>query len=55
MVPRDDSDALAAALGGLLDDIQESRRLDARARRHVEHRFSLERIGAELRELMLGQ
>jgi starch synthase len=55
VVPRGDADALAGALGSLLDDLQQSRRLGARARQHVEQRFSLETIGAELRQLMLGQ
>jgi glycosyltransferase involved in cell wall biosynthesis len=53
VVPRGDTDALAGALGGLLDDAQQSRRLGARARRHVEQRFSLERIGTELRDFMV--
>jgi glycosyltransferase involved in cell wall biosynthesis len=55
VVPRGDADALAGALGGLLDDPQRSRRLGTRARQHVEQRFSLERVGAELRDFMVGQ
>ena len=55
VVPRGDTDALAGALGGLLDDVQQSRQLGVRARRHVEQRFSLERIGTELRDFMAGQ
>jgi glycosyltransferase involved in cell wall biosynthesis len=54
VIPRGDTDALAGALGGLLDDAQQSRLLGARARRHVEQRFSLERIGTELRDFMVG-
>jgi starch synthase len=52
VVPRADAAALAAALGRLLDDQPWSRRLGERARRHVEQRFSLERVGAELRALL---
>lgn len=52
VVSRADADALAAALGCLLDDEQRSRRLGARARQHVEQRFSLEQVGAELREFL---
>jgi glycosyltransferase involved in cell wall biosynthesis len=52
VVPRADADALAAALGRLLDDEQRSRRLGARARQRVEQRFSLEEVGAELREFL---
>jgi glycosyltransferase involved in cell wall biosynthesis len=48
VVPGADAAALAAALGRLLDDQPWSRRLGERARRHVEQRFSLERVGAEL-------
>jgi starch synthase len=55
VVPRGDAGALAGALGPLLDDVARSRSLGARARQHVEQRFSLEAIGTELRELMLGR
>jgi glycosyltransferase involved in cell wall biosynthesis len=55
VVPRADAGALAAALGCLLDDEQRSRRLGARAREHVEQRFSLKKLGAELRSLMVGR
>jgi glycosyltransferase involved in cell wall biosynthesis len=55
MVPRADAGALATALGRLLDDEQRSRRLGARARQHVEQRFSLEKVGAELREFLAGR
>jgi glycosyltransferase involved in cell wall biosynthesis len=55
VVPRADAGALAAALGCLLDDEERSRRLGARARQHVEQRFSLEKVGAELRALMVGR
>jgi glycosyltransferase involved in cell wall biosynthesis len=54
MVPRADAGALAAVLGRLLDDEQRSRRLGARARQHVEQQFSLEKVGAELREFLAG-
>jgi glycosyltransferase involved in cell wall biosynthesis len=54
IVPRANVAALAGALGGLLDDQQRSRRLGASARQQVEQRFSLERVGAELRDFMLG-
>jgi glycosyltransferase involved in cell wall biosynthesis len=52
VVPRADAAALAAALGRLLDDQPRSRRLGERARRHVEQRFALERVGAELRAFL---
>ena len=52
LVPRADAVALAAALGGLLDDRQRSRRLGARARQHVEQQYSLEAVGAQLRRAL---
>jgi glycosyltransferase involved in cell wall biosynthesis len=55
VVSRGDPDDLAGALGGLLDDTQRSRRLGALARQHVEQRFSLERVGAELHDFMWAQ
>jgi glycosyltransferase involved in cell wall biosynthesis len=55
LVPRADAGAFAAALGCLLDDEQRSRRLGTRARHQVEQRFSLEKVGAELRELLVGR
>ncbi|HYZ76634.1 MAG TPA: glycosyltransferase family 4 protein [Gaiellaceae bacterium] len=51
LVPRDDPDALARGLLELLDDPQAARERGAAARRRVETAFSLERVGAQLREL----
>jgi glycosyltransferase involved in cell wall biosynthesis len=52
LVPRADAAALAAALGGLLDDRRRSRRLGAHARQHVEQQYSLEAVGAQLRRAL---
>jgi len=54
LVPRADAGALAGALGRLLDNEQWSRQLGERARRRVEQRFSLETVGAELRDFIAG-
>jgi glycosyltransferase involved in cell wall biosynthesis len=55
VIPHGDAGALAGALGRLLDDAQWSRQLGQRARRRVEQRFSLETVGAELRDFMVGR
>jgi starch synthase len=49
-----DAVALAAALGRLLDDQEVARELGARARENVENRFSLERVGAQLKAFLLA-
>jgi glycosyltransferase involved in cell wall biosynthesis len=55
VVPRGDADALARALGELLDD--ETRRADLgrRARRRVEELFALEPVGAALRAFLVDR
>jgi glycosyltransferase involved in cell wall biosynthesis len=55
VVPPGDVGALAGALGRLLDDERLRRELGARARRRVEQRFSLEVVGGQLREFMVGR
>ena len=52
VVPAGDPDALAAALGALLDDDAERKRLAQHARSRAEARFSLAAVGAQLRELI---
>ncbi len=52
MVPVADAVALAEALGGLIDDPVRRRRLGAAAARRSEA-FSLELVGARLRELLV--
>jgi starch synthase len=49
MVPRDDSSALALALGRVLDNPAWSRELGKRARSRIEACFSLESVGKQLR------
>jgi glycosyltransferase involved in cell wall biosynthesis len=51
LVPEHDAEALASALGRVLDDEALAERLADGARRHVEERFSLERSVAQLRAL----
>lgn len=51
VVPERDPDALAAALERVLTNPELAARLAARARRHVEERFALERNAARLRAL----
>jgi glycosyltransferase involved in cell wall biosynthesis len=53
VVPRDDPDALARALGELLDDDELRLSLAARARPRVEEHFSLESVGAQLRRFLI--
>ena len=52
VVPREDSTALASALGRLLDDQAHARELGIRARRWVEERFSSDAVGDRLRAFM---
>lgn len=55
VVPRENRQALALALGRVLDDEAWGRELGKRARRRVEDYFSPAVIGTQLRELMLKQ
>jgi starch synthase len=55
VVPRDDVDALAAALGRVVDDAQLRQDLGARARARVERAFSLGVVGRQLREFMFRE
>ena len=54
MVPRDNPEELALALGRLLDDQAWSCELGKRARRRVEAHFSLEAVGEQLRTFLLN-
>lgn len=54
VVPSEDAEAFAAALGRLLDDREWSRELGRRARRRVEAHFSLETVGRELRRFLFA-
>jgi glycosyltransferase involved in cell wall biosynthesis len=55
VVPRDDVDALANALGALLADDERRAELGRRARARVEERFSLESVGAQLRAFLVDR
>jgi glycosyltransferase involved in cell wall biosynthesis len=55
VVPPGDARALAGALGRILDDERLRRELGARARRRVEQRFSLQVVGGQLRDFMVGR
>lgn len=54
VVPRDDLAAFTAALGRLLEDPGCRAELGRRARRHAAWAFSLEAVGRQLREVLLG-
>lgn len=54
IVPKEDPKALALALGKLLDNKVWAENLGALGRSRVEESFSLEAIGAQLRDFMLG-
>lgn len=54
VVARKDAAALTAALGELSGDAELRRGLGARARPRVEARFSLQAVGAQLRDLLLA-
>jgi glycosyltransferase involved in cell wall biosynthesis len=53
VVPRGDTEALADALGTLLDDDDRRRQLGRAARRRVQQRFSLEAVGRQLRTFLV--
>jgi starch synthase len=55
VVPPGDARALAGALGRILDDERLRRELGAHARRRVEQRFSLQVVGGQLRDFMVGR
>jgi glycosyltransferase involved in cell wall biosynthesis len=54
VVPRDDTAAFTAALGALLDDRPRRIELSRRARQRAAAAFSLEAVGRQLREVLLG-
>jgi glycosyltransferase involved in cell wall biosynthesis len=54
VVPRDDAAAFTAALAGLLTDPARRAGLGRSARRRVEEAFSLDRVGRQLREVLLA-
>jgi glycosyltransferase involved in cell wall biosynthesis len=54
VVARDDIDALAAALGRLIDDAEHCAELGLRARRRAECHYSLEAVGAQLRNFIFA-
>jgi glycosyltransferase involved in cell wall biosynthesis len=55
VVARDDVDALARALGELLDDDDRRAALGRRARKRVEERFALEPVGRALRSFLVDR
>jgi glycosyltransferase involved in cell wall biosynthesis len=55
VVPRDDPDTFALALGRLLDDPVWRSELGKRARRRVEAEFSLEAVGKQLRTFLFDR
>jgi glycosyltransferase involved in cell wall biosynthesis len=55
VVPRDDPDALAAALLAFLWDADHARAVGAAARRRAESTFSLEAVGERLRALLVDR
>lgn len=52
LVPAGDAEALASAIANLLEDGDRARELGARARARCVERYSLERIGEQLGELV---
>jgi glycosyltransferase involved in cell wall biosynthesis len=50
MVPRDDPDSFAEALGRLLDDAKLRADLSEQARKRVEFEFSLDAVGTKLKD-----
>jgi len=55
VVPRDDPDALARALGELLDDTGRRAELGRAARIRVERSFALEPVGTALRSFLVDR
>jgi starch synthase len=55
VVPREDVEALARALGELLDDAARRADLGRKARRRVEERFALEPVGRALRSFLVDR
>jgi len=55
VVPRDDPQAFAAALGRLFDDPELAAELGARAKRRAETEFSLGAIGIQLRRFLIDR
>jgi glycosyltransferase involved in cell wall biosynthesis len=55
VVPREDPAALATALCRLVDDPALRREMGQRARRRVEHAYSLDAVGQQLRTVLLGE
>jgi starch synthase len=55
IVARDDTDALARAVGELLDDAHRRADLGRRARRRVEEHFAMKPVGAALRAFLVDQ
>ena len=55
VVPTDDGDTLADALGALIDDEPRRRELGERARRRAEEHFALEPVGAQLRAFLVDR
>jgi glycosyltransferase involved in cell wall biosynthesis len=54
IVPREDAQALAAAVEHLLEDVDERGELADRARRRAVERFSLAAVGSDLRRFLLA-
>ena len=52
VVPREDPEALAEALGRLIDEHAACREIGARARERAEHHYSLEAVGEQLRAFL---
>ncbi len=55
VVPRGDAQALAVAIGGVLDDSAQAARLGHLARRRVKELFSLESVGQQLRDFLFAR
>lgn len=53
IVPQEDSNQLALAIGGLLDDAGRARALGVSARRRAQAYFSLQAVGEQLRAMLL--
>ena len=53
IVPREDSNRLALAVGGLLDNEERARALGIAARRRIQASFSLDAVGKQLKTVLL--